>query len=317
MRGLSYRLPDRAPSLVVDKVATERTAMIGKFCIPACALLYALAQPAFAADAAVDAEITVRANRELEKLRLEIDAAQDRFIAKYNELNKDPQYAMKCSDEAPTGSRFAHHNCVPEFLNTATNAEMRAALDGHFAPPAALVTASKRAGFQQNMLDIASSSPELQNLARDQADLQARYDKLLRRTIGARPAHGLLTEESCSVVAAAAGEKPALQNTTDFSVLSLRPNHPLPIKAAQGVTISAIVCWRSDVRLAENDYLVVEAGFPLFIKETFDDESLDRTLVLERVGGQFRARLLSGQPFSADETHDVEKMTAQYNAKAS
>ena len=289
--------------------------MIRKFIVPACALLFALVQPAFTADAAVTAEVTVRAKRELEKMRLQIDAAQDRFIAKYNELNKDPQYAMKCNDEAPTGSRFTHHHCVPEFVNTATNAEMRAALDGHFAPPPALVMASKRDGFHKNLLDLASSSPELQKLARERSDLQARYDKLLRRTIGARPAHGLLTEEGCSVLAAAAGEKPALQDAADFSVLGLRPNHSLPIKAAQGVTISGIVCWRSDVRLAENDYLVVEAGFPLFIKETFDDQSLDRTLVLERAGGKFNARLLSGQPFSADENHDVETMTAQYNAR--
>ena len=290
--------------------------MIRKFFVPACAALFTLLQPAFAADATVTAEVTVRAKRELEKIRLEIDAAQDRFIARYNELNKDPQYAMKCNDEARTGSRFTHHHCVPEFVNTATNAEARAALDGHFAPPAALVTASKKDSFQKNMLDIASSSPELQNLAREYSDLQARYDKLLRRTIGARPAHGLLTEEGCSVLAAAAGEKPALQDAADFSVLSLRPNRSLPIKAAQGVTISGIVCWRSDVRLAEDDYLVVEAGFPLFIKETFDDQSLDRTLVLERVGGKFNARLLSGQAFSADETRDVERMTAQYDGKA-
>ena len=289
--------------------------MIYKVLATTCALLFALVEPSVAADAAVDGEVTVRAKRELEKLRLEIDAAQDRFIARYNELNKDPQYAMKCNDEAPTGSRFTRHNCRPEFVNAATNAELRAALDGHSAPPAALVTASKKAAFQKNMLDIASSSPELQNLAREQSDLQARYDKLLRRTVGAGPAHGLLTEEGCSVVAAAAGEKPALQDAANFSVLSLRPNHSLPIKPAQGVTISGIVCWRSDVRLAENDYLVVEAGYPLFIKETFDDQSLDRTLLLERAGGRFNARLLSGQPFSADEAHDVERMTAQYNTK--
>lgn len=290
--------------------------MIRRFFVPACALLFTLIQPAVAADPAVTAEVTVRAKRELEKLRLQIDEAQDRFIDKYNELNKDPQYAMKCNDEAHTGSRFTHHRCLPEFVNTATNAEARSALDGHFAPPAALVTASKRDGFQQNLLNVASSSPELQNLAREHSDLQARYDKLLRRTIGAKPAHGPLTEEGCSVLAAAAGQKPALQDAAEFSVMALRPNRPLPVKAAEGATISGIVCWRSDVQLAENDYLVVEAGFPLFIKETFDDQLLDRTLVLERVGGQFNARLLSGQPFSADETRDVQKMTAQYNAKA-
>jgi hypothetical protein len=288
--------------------------MIRKFLAPACALLFALVPPAFAADPPVSAEVTVRAKRELEKIRLEINAAQDRFIDKYNELNKDPQYAMKCSEEAHTGSRFTHHKCVPEFVNTATSFEARGALDGHVVAPAALVIASKRDSFQQNMLAIASKSPELQDLAREHSDLQARYNKLLRRTIGAKPAHGLLTEEGCSVLAAAAGEKPALQDTADFSVLALRPNQPLPLRAAEGVTISGIVCWRSDVQLAENDYLVVEAGFPLFIKETFDDQLLDRTLVLERAGGKFSARLLTGQPFSADETHDVEKMTAQYNA---
>ena len=289
--------------------------MTRRFVAPLCALLFALAQPAVAADSTVSAEVTVRAKRELEKLRLEIDAAQDRFIARYNELNTRPQYAMKCNDEAPTGSRFTRHKCRPAFVESAANAEVRAVLDGHFAPPPAVVAASQRDGFQKNMLHIASSSPELQNLAREQSDLQARYDKLLRRTVGARPVRGVLTEENCSVVAALAGEKPALQDGGDFSVLGMRPDHPLTVKTAEGVKVSGIVCWRSDVRLAENDYLVAEAGFPLFIKETFDDQFLDRTLVLERVGDRFNARLLSGQPLSADETRDVEKMTAQYNVR--
>jgi hypothetical protein len=290
--------------------------------VSACTLLYALASSSFAADstdnqvqAPVDGEVTVRATRKLAEIRKEIREAQDRFVAKYNELNTVREYDITCNDEAPTGSRFVRYACRPRYVNTATAGEASEWLTGHFSMPSATVTSSEREGFRQNMLAVSSKSAELQKLAQDQVDLQARYDKLLRHTVGAAARPGMLTEQSCSVLAARTGEKPALQAIPGLSVLSLRPNHPLPVRAVDGATISGIVCWRSDVRLAENDYLVLKAGVPLFIKETFDDEDLNRTLELVREGNAFRAKVVSGPALSADEERDTQKMIARYNAE--
>jgi len=316
-------LADMLRPLVFNRrVTSEASQMNRQLLVSACALLCALASPAFAADstgsrvqAPVDGEVTVRATRKLAEIRKEIRAAQDRFIARYNELNTVREYAIACSEEAPTGSGFSRYACRPQYVNTATADEASEWVLGHFSIPSGTVTASKREGFRQNMLAVSSKSPELQKLAQDQVNLQARYDKLLRNTVGAAARPGMLIEESCSVLAAKAGEKPSLQAIPGFSVLSLHPDRPLPVTAADGATISGIVCWRSDMRLAENDYLVLKAGFPLFIKETFDDEYLNRTLALVREGSAFRAKVVSGPELSADEERDNRQMIARYNTE--
>lgn len=124
-----------------------------------------------------------------------------------------------------------------------------------------------------------------------------------------------LTEESCSVLAGKTGEKPDLREVPGLSVMSLRPDNPLVMKAADGIAISGIVCWRSEARLAENDYLVLDAGFPLYLKTDFEDESRNRTLALERNGSAFRARLLDGPELTVQERGDIQNMIALYDAK--
>jgi hypothetical protein len=134
--------------------------------------------------------------------------------------------------------------------------------------------------------------------------------------LAAASAHAAaLTEESCSVLAGKTGEKPDLRDVPGLSVMSLRPDNPLVMKAADGIAISGIVCWRSEARLVENDYLVLDAGFPLYIKAEFDDESRNRTLALERSGGTFRVRLLDGPALTGQEQGDFQNMIALYDAK--
>jgi hypothetical protein len=124
-----------------------------------------------------------------------------------------------------------------------------------------------------------------------------------------------LTEESCSILASKEGEKPALRDAPGLSVLSLRPDSPLVIQAADGVKVNALVCWRSEARFSENDYLAIDAGFPLYVKADFDDESLNRTLVLERSGGAFRARLVDGPALSVAEEDEIKRFLNLYTAR--
>jgi len=130
---------------------------------------------------------------------------------------------------------------------------------------------------------------------------------------GARAAS--LTEDSCSIVASNPGEAPTLREVLGLSVLSLRPDHPLVMSAVDGVKINAIMCWRSQARFAENDYLVTDAGFPLYIKTDFADESQNRTLALERINDSFRIRLLDGPELSAAEKDEAQQFLALYAAK--
>jgi hypothetical protein len=146
-------------------------------------LLAALSQPAFTAEPAVDAEVNVSAVRKLAQMRKEIQTAEDRFLAKYNELNQERQYAIKCNQEAFTGSKFYRRVCRPEFVSAATRDEAVTWVRGNSFIPSALVMESKQAGFRQNMIALAEKSPELRRIAKERGDLEKRYEELLRRTV--------------------------------------------------------------------------------------------------------------------------------------
>ena len=127
-------------------------------------------------------EVIVSANRTLADLRKEIRLIQDLFLAKYNELNKVPEYTINCDDEAATGSRFREHVCRAKFVDNALRAEWV----GQSIAPAALVMASKKEAFQKNMVDLASKSAELRELGQRRADLEERYNRVLRRALGSK-----------------------------------------------------------------------------------------------------------------------------------
>src|SRR5689334_9582583 len=68
-------------------------------------------QPVPASTSATDTEeILVQAKR-LSQLHAEVVAAEDRFFARYNELNKVNDFDVQCRLEAPTGSRRRQRTC--------------------------------------------------------------------------------------------------------------------------------------------------------------------------------------------------------------
>ena len=75
-----------------------------------------------------------------------------------------------------------------------------------------------------------------------------------------------LSESSCSVLATHDRDKPTMRDVPGLEILNRHADEPLIITGVDGVTINAVVCWRSEARLAENDYLVTDAGFPLYVK---------------------------------------------------
>jgi hypothetical protein len=89
----------------------------------------------------------------------------------------------------------------------------------------------------------------------------------------------------------------------------------LTLFGVDGVTVNAVVCWRSEARLAEEDYLVPEAGFALYVKTDYTNEAANRTLVLELADTSFRARLLSGPALSDAEKQEIQRLLSLYNTK--
>jgi hypothetical protein len=78
------------------------------------------------------------------------------------------------------------------------------------------------------------------------------------------------------------------------------------LHSSDDVKIKGVMCWRSEARLAANDYLVPHStGVPLYIKTDTGDEAADRTIALEKVRGSFRVRLLSGPKWTPEEEKEV------------
>jgi hypothetical protein len=145
-----------------------------------CALLPALAR----ADATVDDEVRVTAKRQLEAMRKEIVAAEDRFFAKYNELNTKREYRISCSSERPTGTLFNRRKCNPEFVTSATGGEARAWLGQYSMPPAFSVIDGKSAEYKKNAVDLVKKNPELLQLLLERHAAQMRYDEAVKRAFG-------------------------------------------------------------------------------------------------------------------------------------
>jgi hypothetical protein len=123
-----------------------------------------------------------------------------------------------------------------------------------------------------------------------------------------------LTEDSCAFITRHAEEEPVIREIPGLQILNRRPDEPLVVKGMD-VTVNGVVCWRSEAKFAENDYLVSDAGLPLFIKTDFEDEAQNRTIVLERIKQSYRVRLLSGPELSAGEKQELVRLIAVYQKR--
>ena len=93
-------------------------------------------------------QVVVRATREkLAKLEKEVQLAQQRFYERYNELNTKRDYAVKCYNEADTGSRFKKTYCQPVFANKAQEEQARRAVQYLGSSSTASTTSSAAAAM--------------------------------------------------------------------------------------------------------------------------------------------------------------------------
>jgi hypothetical protein len=159
-------------------------------------------------------QVTVEATRaNVAKLGKEVQMSEFRFYELYNTLNKNPDYAIKCANEAPTGSRFKRTECHPVFKIKAEEQEARdfirafgggSAVSGVGAGlgpagtsppqsgagafgPAIVAISAARPGFRKNMIEVTTRSPELTRLAQEHAELWNRFFALYRKLNGAGP----------------------------------------------------------------------------------------------------------------------------------
>ncbi len=164
-------------------------------------------------------QVTVEATRiNVGKLAKEVQDSEYRFYKRYNQLNKNKDYAINCITEANTGSRFQKTDCQPVFKTNAERKEAQQFIEGfgfgdqvtgtpggvggpvHVnaptpPPPAALGSPTSaamdisagRPGFSKNMQDVTRASPELTKMAEEHAALWKKYYILYRKLNGASP----------------------------------------------------------------------------------------------------------------------------------
>jgi hypothetical protein len=100
-------------------------------------------------------------------------------------------------------------------------------------------------------------------------------------------------------------------------VLDRTETQPLEIVSVDGAKVDAIVCWRSEPRLAPNDYLVpLKLGIRLYIKTDTGNSEKDRTVSVEMADGSFRARLVSGPAWDSAEQDEVIEAITRFNKRA-
>ena len=78
-----------------------------------------------AAEAPLDQVVIEGKRADLVKLAQQIQLAEQRFYQRYNEINTKRAYAVRCYNEAPTGSRFKQKYCKPVYESEAEATEGR------------------------------------------------------------------------------------------------------------------------------------------------------------------------------------------------
>ena len=116
-------------------------------------------------DGEVTDEIIVKGEKSLSALRREVWDLEEDFYSRYNELNDDRDYDVKCFFETPTGTRVKNHVCRARFVTNAYSAgagkkRFGSAMDARNDENSEV--AVKTEIFQQKLEALIASDPELQ-----------------------------------------------------------------------------------------------------------------------------------------------------------
>jgi hypothetical protein len=141
-------------------------------------------------------EILVRAPR-LYELRAAIIKAEDRFYARYNELNKVDDFDVECKVEPPTGTKFKQRGCLTRLQLKAQQEQGREfvqmfqdqalGLTGARPttdPDAAML--ARYAEYKMNVLYLLKMNPDLRRLVRERDDAEKRYNDELKKRFKGR-----------------------------------------------------------------------------------------------------------------------------------
>lgn len=135
------------------------------------------------------------ARPDLWELRQAVTEAEDRFYAKYNEINRNDDFDVNCRVEARTGTRLNSRTCRPIYQERAVQEGAKQAVEirqkfqsyggaaqlGANSPPvpAAIAIMARRPEFESNMRNVVQEHPELAALLRERAAAAEALEKAM------------------------------------------------------------------------------------------------------------------------------------------
>lgn len=132
-------------------------------------------------------EVIVEGQR-LYQMRQRIVAAEERFYALYNELNKNDEFDVHCVNEAPLGTRLLQRVCRVNFIATAEAefavsfvAQLAGEAGGGSAKPPALVALERETEYKAAMLKVVKDHPELLRLLLERNKQEDLYNAARRK----------------------------------------------------------------------------------------------------------------------------------------
>lgn len=179
--------------------------------LPAPLALYAAAQDTAGQEVRALDEVTIEGHRGLRTLRAQMIRLEDRFYARYNDLNTEDRFDIHCDETASTGSLVKHRRCAVVFESRAREDEgqrhhralLHAMPNGPggattyatgsedsggkewIAPvPAIVAITMQRDQFKATMTRVTQGDAELVELLRQRQELADRYEKMRRRVSG-------------------------------------------------------------------------------------------------------------------------------------
>ncbi len=126
------------------------------------------------------------------QLRQAIIEAEDRFYERYNDLNSNNDFDMKCRVEARTGTRLVTRTCKPIYQENAVQEGAKQAIEvrqyfqatgqlGTPPVPAAIAIMARRSEFERHMRSVVLGTPELGLLLKERAAAVERLEAATRR----------------------------------------------------------------------------------------------------------------------------------------
>jgi hypothetical protein len=124
--------------------------------------------------------------RDPDQVRRALLAAEDRFYARYNELNTDDEFDVSCRVEAPLGQRLKERHCEPRFVQEAARDNTAVVLNASRGSAGNNFARATRADpkmdeFRRRMQQFVGEDPSLQSALVERVRLEQEYRALLTK----------------------------------------------------------------------------------------------------------------------------------------